>query len=486
MFWSGSVDQPWSWTIILGLLFSAGSARARDNFLIIALDDVGVDTINVYSRDDLYGHPGEGAGPGPTNTIDQLAAGGVLFRNAYTNPTCSPTRAATLSGRYGFRTGIGTPAQVDLPLSEVLIPEMLGTSWMNAAIGKWHLSPQPEITNPNDAGFDHYAGSLAGELDDYYDYTKVVNGSATSNHTVYATTDEADEAIQAIQSFGENPWCVWLAFHAPHRPFHDPPATLHTQDLATNPGNTPSYKAMIEAVDTELGRLFQSIPTGVFDDTTVILFGDNGTPGTRTELPFRKHRAKGTVYEGGINVPFIVKSPHIDPADEGSESTSLISTVDIFATLADIGGVAASTEDSLSLLPYLADPGLATQAARPFVYAEKFSPNGLGPYTSHEKAVRDETYKLIWRDGTFEEFFNLNDDPWEQNNLLPLNNLSSVELTAYGNLVAATNNPRVTVPEPLSLVLCAAGLACLGAGQRGRRRVGGVRSITISFLSAFP
>jgi arylsulfatase A-like enzyme len=472
MFWSGSVDQHWSWTIILGLLFSAGSARARDNFLIISLDDVGVDTINVYSRDDLYGHPGEGAGPGPTDTIDQLAAEGVLFRNAYTNPTCSPTRAATLSGRYGFRTGVGTPKQVDLPLSEVLIPEMLGTSWVTAAIGKWHLSPETEITNPNDAGFDHYAGSLAGELDDYYDYTKVVNGSETSNHTVYATTDEADEAIQAIQSFGENPWCVWLAFHAPHRPFHDPPVTLHTQDLSGNPGNTTRYKAMIEAVDTELGRLFHSIPTGVLDDTTIILFGDNGTPSTRTELPFLKHRAKGTVYEGGINVPFIVKSPHIAPADEGSESTALVSTVDIFATLADIGGVAAGTEDSLSLLPYLGDPGLTTQAARPFVYAEKFSPNGFGPYTSHEKAVRDETYKLIWRDGTFEEFFNLNDDPWEQHNLLPLSHLSSGELIAYSNLVAATNNPRVTVPEPLSLVLCAAALISLGVGTSGRRRVG--------------
>ncbi len=85
------------------------AAAARDNFLVVVLDDVGVDAIGVYSDDVTYGHDGVGAALGPTPTIDGIAAEGMLFRHAYANPMCSPTRAAALTGRYGFRNGVGIP-----------------------------------------------------------------------------------------------------------------------------------------------------------------------------------------------------------------------------------------------------------------------------------------------------------------------------------------------------------------------------------------
>src|SRR6185436_15380845 len=109
------------------------------NVLLIVGDDIGNDFIHCYGE-----HP---LAP-PTPNIDALAADGVLFKNAYASPTCSPTRASILTGRYPFRTGLGEPIkewlfEPALELSEVTIPEMLNTASPthldNTAIGKWHL-----------------------------------------------------------------------------------------------------------------------------------------------------------------------------------------------------------------------------------------------------------------------------------------------------------------------------------------------------------
>lgn len=406
--------------VLAALGLSALPAVARDNFLIIIADDFGVDKVAVYSRDDLYGHPGEGASPPPTPTIDALAAGGVLFRNAYANPVCSPTRAAMLTGRYGLRTGIGVPANPDLPLSELLIPEVLGGTHASGALGKWHLSPLSDLSNPGSAGFDQFAGTIAGLVPDYFSWRKITNGSAQTNWPVYATTDSVNEAIAAIQDFGDTPWFVWLAFHAPHSPFHVPPSDLHSQLLSGNPNaSAPAhYAAAVEAMDSEIARLLASIDSAVRTDTTIIFVGDNGTPNQAVEAPFIAGRAKGTVYEGGINVPFIVSGPHVPAEASGSESLALVHVVDAMATLADITGNTNPGDDSLSLLPYLQDPTLATRAERNWVYSESFSPNGFGPYVQEERGLRDAAFKLIWRNGTYEEMFALETDPFEQTNLL--------------------------------------------------------------------
>jgi arylsulfatase A-like enzyme len=427
---------------LLVCLFST-PVGARDNFLILIGDDLGVDGIGVYSRDDLYDHPGEGATPGPTPNIDQLALEGILFRNAYAMPICTATRAATLTGRHGFRTEIGSLGAV-LDLAETTLPEMLAASHSNAALGKWHLGGQ-DVDHPIDSGFDYYAGGLGGGVGDYESWNKTRNsmsttGSTQSGFTTYATTDAVNEAIAKIAEFGEEPWFVWVAFNAPHSPFHVPPDTLTTIDVNDSSSNALKYDAAVEAMDTEIGRLLASIPASILADTTIVFIGDNGTPNGVVEAPFISGRAKGRVYEGGINVPFIVKGPRIDPADEGSESLALVTVTDLFASVAEIASVSAAAEDSVSIVPYLEDPSLGT--LRSCAYSEQFSPNGSGPYTNERRAARDERYKLIWRDGVYEEFFDLDpaEDPFEQNNLLPVSNLSTEELAAYDALEAAMEN----------------------------------------------
>jgi arylsulfatase A-like enzyme len=413
----------WAWAWVAGLLL-ASPVEARNNFLILVADDFGVDGVGVYSRDDLYGHPGEGASPGPTPTLDALAADGVLFRNAYATPTCSSTRAATLSGRLGFRTGVGRVGG-QLDVAETTLPELVAATHHNAALGKWHIGGN-DADHPIDSGFDYYAGGLGGGVGgDYFSWTKVTNsasGSASTenDHDVYATSDAVDEALGQIAAFGDDEWLVWVAFNAPHSPFHVPPSGLTTLAVDDGSSDTLKYEAAVEAMDSEIGRLLAGIPASVLADTTVIFLGDNGTPRGVVEAPFDSNRAKGSVYEGGINVPLIVTGPWIDPADEGSESLAVVQTTDLFATIAEIVGVASTAEDSVSLVPYLADPALPTTLRRPYAYGETFSPNGFGPYTTQERGIRDDRYKLIWRDGVYEEFFDLDADPFEDDNLLVL------------------------------------------------------------------
>ncbi|MCH2173030.1 sulfatase-like hydrolase/transferase [Myxococcota bacterium] len=422
--------------LLICLLLVPAASLARDNFLVIVADDVGVDKIAVYSRDDLYGHAGEGASPGPTPTLDSLAAQGVLFRNAYANPVCSPTRAAMLTGRHGFRTGVGTPLNSVLDTSTTILPEVLAGTHLNAAIGKWHLGPSGDADHPNVSGFSHFVGALGGGLSAYDSWEKVTNGSTQLDWPVYATTDNVDEALIAVATFGDDPWFLWLAFNAGHTPFHAPnDSSLHSYTLSGNPNATPAehYEAAVEAMDSEIARLLSGIPSDVLEDTTIIFLGDNGTPRQAVEAPFIAGRAKSTVYEGGINVPFIVKSPHVPLAHQGSESLALIHAVDVFATLTEIAGLASSTPDSVSFLPHLQNPTQGTLAARPYVYAETFRPNGFGPYTVEKRAVRNDRYKLIWRNGTYQEMFDLELDPFEQTNLLS-GTLDAQEQAAYDQL----------------------------------------------------
>ncbi len=145
-------------SLAFGVLVAAVVPAAADNFLIIVGDDLGVDKIGAY---------GEGPNPPPTPTIDSLAVEGVLFRNAYAYPNCSPARAAALTGRFGFRTGIGTPGGANLALEEVLLPELVAATHESAALGKWHIGANGDADHPNDSGFDYFAGALAN-IGDYF------------------------------------------------------------------------------------------------------------------------------------------------------------------------------------------------------------------------------------------------------------------------------------------------------------------------------
>lgn len=460
--------------LILPILANALSAdaSAEDNVLVLIADDLGTDYIAAYA---------EGPDYGPTPNIDALAAQGVLFRNAWANPMCSPTRACFNTGRHGYRTGVGSPGSGStLNLNEVTLPEALdasGSGYGHALFGKWHLGTGSP-TYPNDSGWSHYSGMLSNP-GSYFDWTRTVNG-AQSQSTTYSTTQLVDDAITWI-SQQDQPWVCAVAFNAPHSPFHSPPAGLHTQDLSGNPSNQRRYRAMVEAMDTEIGRLIASLGAAS-GSTNIIFFGDNGTPGQVSVAPFVSSHAKGSAYEGGVNVPFIVSGPVVTAPNR--EVTALVSVVDVFESISDLIATELAPpiirQDSVSFVPYLTDP--EQPALRTHVYSERF--NGNNPDGNGFSLVRDDRFKLIrnYSQGgaVDEEMYDLGADPFETQDLLP--GLSAEALSAYDELDAYMRSVRDKTGgfEKLGTPACVGSSGNPDIAASGTPTLGGSYSIDLS------
>ncbi|MEK9531012.1 MAG: sulfatase/phosphatase domain-containing protein, partial [Flavobacteriaceae bacterium] len=163
----------------------------------------------------------------------------------------------------------------------------------------------------------------------------------------------------------------------------------------------------IEALDTELGRVIESIPNGL-ENTIVIFLGDNGTPSQVVQSPYRTRRAKGSIFQGGINVPMVISG--VGVTRKGEREDALIQSTDLFTTIAQMAGSGIlEKHNSKSFHALLRETDVDTRA---YAYAEK-STDGNVSYT-----VRDAQYKLIVdTDGT-ESVYDLKNDPYERSNLL--------------------------------------------------------------------
>jgi arylsulfatase A-like enzyme len=431
------------------LISNLPALAARNNILLVIADDYGTDSNSLYNTNSKASLP-------PTPNINSLYTNGVLFRNAYAYPSCSASRACMLTGRYGFRTGFGLAIGPSNPLkllaNEPTIPKLLSANpelgYRHALIGKWHLGNA--ATDPNVlGGWEHFSGSLYPAVENYFQWSKVVNG-ATTITTNYATTDSVNNAISWIAQQGTNSWFLWLAFNAPHDPFHKPPAGLHSYaDLSTNQAAIkanprPYYEAMTEAMDTEFGRLLGQIDRS---NTTIIFIGDNGTPGEVVQPPFNADRAKFTLYEGGVRVPLIIAGPVVQNPQR--ENTSLVHAVDLFATILELAGADLKTvlpqrmpSDSRSLMPLLTN---GVGFARDWAYVEQF-PAFIVP-DQDGRAIRDDLFKLIRLQNGFRGFYDLIADPYERTNLFgrTLTPEQSLHFNSLGAQLADLQNfPQIT------------------------------------------
>ena len=397
------------------------------NVLVILADDLGTTELARY---------GVSSDPANTPSIDRLADRGISFTNAWSNPVCSPTRACVMTGRHSFRTGVGfivQPQTQALDPAEWTLPEVLGVgrgaAYVSGAFGKWHLGNATVggFDAPNVAGFDHFAGSLKSLIDDnekYSLYLKTVNGKQKISMS-YNSTEIVDDAIRWLSTAPE-PWFCYVAFNAPHTPLHAPPAHLHGVDLngAPPPGIAPRpyYKAMVEAMDTEIGRLVASLGART-DHTNIVFAGDNGSPAEVAIPPVLPQQAKISLYEAGIRVPLIVAGPAV--RGQGVESDALVHMVDLFPTVCDMAGVDLSTAlppgtklDGVSLAPYLRNSSLASK--REYNYSEIFGTLPTGEFAGF--AVRDDRYKYIRSRAASlaaeEQLYDLWNDPHEYTDLL--------------------------------------------------------------------
>jgi arylsulfatase A-like enzyme len=409
----------------------------RNTILIIA-DDLGTDYLGFY----------EGHG----DTVDvpnirKLLAKGVRFKNLMSNPVCSSTRTTILTGRYSFRTGVGgivggTGGSGQIDTAEVSIPKLLkkyNTKIAAANIGKWHLKgsmPVINLLSPLALGYDHFEGPFIGQLPSFTNWTKYTNG-VSSTITTYATTENVNNATSWLRSIdSEQPFFLWLAFNAPHEPLHLPPSNLHSYtNLNGTPGNINAqpkeyFKAMIQAMDHEIGRLFDSLQAmNKFDSTDIIFIGDNGNT-ARTAQISDLTKAKGTVYQYGVHVPCIIAGPSVVAPNRSSDA--LINTADLFATIVEnFGYINWQTQiptskpvDSKSLLPIIKN---ITDSVRPWSFCEIFK---LTTDSADGKGIRNADYKLIRFDYGAEELYNLKNDSIEANNLL-MGTLSNTDIVNY-------------------------------------------------------
>ena len=364
------------------------------------------------------------------------------------NPVCSPTRAGILTGRYSFRTGVGdavgAPGSATIDTSEKTIPRLLKyyNPLVNTAnVGKWHLNLQTPASNlqlPNLIGYDYYAGNFLGALTSYSSWNKVTNG-VSSTSTTYATTETANDAITWIKNLNSNPFFLWLAFNAPHTPLHLPPAGLHSYTTLSgtvadiNAQPKEYFKASLEALDHEIGRLFDSlIVYNKMDSTDIIFIGDNGN-GIRTAQISNTARAKGTIYQYGVHVPFIISGPSV--INPNRVSNALINTHDLFPTIIELMGdtnwqsqIPISTPvDGVSILPILKNQ---SNLIRPWAFTEIFK---VTTDSADGKAMRNMDYKLLNFDFGHQEFYNLANDTNELNDLLA-GSLNPVDFTNYNYL----------------------------------------------------
>ena len=382
------------------------AGRERPNILFVLVDDLGWMDLACYGNEF-----------NETPNIDRLAEQSVRFTDAYAScPVCSPTRASIMSGQYQQRFQVedfipghwrpfekltvpenarAMPLEIDT-IAEALKP----AGYATAKIGKWHLGHRAK-----QQGFDVDLES---------------RGRRVKNPTRWLT----DQCIEFMSSNKNRPFFLFLSHHDVHIPLESTAELVAKYQKKPNTErgvNHPVYAAVLEEVDHSVGRLTKSLEDlGIADNTLVVFFSDNGgmyrnyldggEPVT-TNVPLRGE--KGTIYEGGIRVPLLVRWPGVTQA--GTTCDEPVISNDFYPTLLQAAGASkprGHTLDGVNLQPLLEQPGASLDRDAIFWHY---------PYYHHSTpagAIRSGDWKLLefFEDNRL-ELYNLVEDIGETNNL---------------------------------------------------------------------
>ncbi len=419
---------------IPALLRSSSGApiKARPNIIFIMIDDLGWMDLHCQGNERL-----------DTPNIDRLARQGMRFTDAYAAaPVCSPTRAANMTGLSPARLGLTNhiPDRIGfqpdnavlrsaktldyLPLNHVTIAERLKeTGYATAFMGKWHLSGKSgrggkgEVKyEPQWQGFDiNIGGCSYGGPPTYFDPYRIYN-LPPRRKGEYLPDRLSDEAMKFIRSNRNKPFFLALWNYTVHWPMEAPADLIEKYKDRIGPGiKDARYAAMIEAMDAAMGRLFALLDELKLAENTLVIFtSDNGGfSGVADNRPLRD--GKGTLYEGGIRIPLIVRWPGAVPENTTCQ-TPVIGT-DFYPTLLEAAGLSpgpGKTLDGESIMPLLTQNGRMKRKSIFFHYPNYawHKSNRLGA------VVRRGDYKLIERydDGSV-ELYNLAEDISEKKDL---------------------------------------------------------------------
>ena len=427
--------------ILLSLILFAQAEAAKKNVVFILVDDWGWADAGVQGSDFFE-----------TPNIDRLAREGMRFTQAYAAAAiCSPTRAAILTGKSPARLDMtiwhegavrGGPkskrlleakAQPNLPRGEVTLAELFKKEdYFTAHIGKWHLGKAAFY--PETQGYDvNIGGTCWGAPATFYwpyrgpwskndpelRYVPVGSGKPDD----YLTDQLTDHALRIITQQKDRPFFLSLWFHTVHTPIEGKPDLVKRFEKKP-PGKIHShaeYAAMLASLDENVGRVLRRIDDlKLTSHTVVILTSDNGGVDFSTaksanrpptsNAPFRS--GKGTLYEGGLRVPLIIRWP--GRTKGGSECAAQVTSQDFFPTLADaLGQTEVPRHDGVSLLPLLNNPQASLNREALFWHYPHYYPR-----MTPASAIRAGDWKLIqYYEENRIELFNLKTDPAETKNL---------------------------------------------------------------------
>ncbi|MGD0094452.1 MAG: sulfatase [Planctomycetota bacterium] len=389
------------------ILAADGNQPAKPNIVFILCDDLGINDLRCYGRQDHN-----------TPHLDGLARQGMRFTSAYcAQPICSPSRAAILTGKTPARLHLTTylpgrpncvsqkvlhpEIQMQVPLEEKMLSNYFKEAgYVSAAIGKWHVGGKG--FGPLEHGFDVYH---AGHANTQPSATEGGKGE-------YDLTAFAEQFIEANK---DRPFLVYLAHNAPHIPYDAQRFRIEKNAQAFE----PVYAGMIETIDDTVGRLLAKLEAlGLADKTIVVFTSDNGGlhvpegphPKVTHNTPYRA--GKGFVYEGGLRIPLIVRWPGRVPA--GTVVDAPVINTDWVPTLMELAGLGVPANlDGQSLAALLTGRGPAPNRSL-FWHFPHYTNQGSRP----SGAMRAADWMLVeYYDDDAVELYDLSSDAPEKHNL---------------------------------------------------------------------
>ena len=373
-----------------GTLSVSLQAQKTPNIVIVFLDDMGYGDLSVT-----------GATGYKTPNLDRMCAEGMRFTNFYSaQAVSSASRAGLLTGCYpnriGFSGAFGPNSTVGLADSEETIAEVLKKKgYACAAYGKWHLGHQPQFL-PLRHGFDEYYGiPYSNDMWPFhpqnpraypplpmFEGERIVNPEMTAADQEQMTTQFTERAVQFIEKNKDKPFFVYIAHPMPHVP-------LFVSDKFKGKSEYGLYGDVMMEIDWSVGEIMKALERNGIDKNTLIIFTSDNGPwtnyGNHAGSSGGLREAKGTIFEGGVRVPCIMRWPATIPA--GTVNNRLASTIDFLPTIASLCGapLPALKIDGVNITPLM----LGDETAKPreyFLYY--YDRNNL-------KGVRNDRFKLV-------------------------------------------------------------------------------------------
>ena len=419
----------------------------KPNIIFIMADDLGWTDLATY-----------GSKYYETPNIDKLAAQGMKFSNHHHCQNCTPTRAALMSGQYGARTGVYTVGGIDrfdwssrplrpvdnvaqLPLDrDIMSKQLKAGGYATGMFGKWHIGENGDY-HPSKRGFDEAIVSMGVHVN------FATNPKTEYPKGQYLADFLTDKAVDFITRHKDEPFFLYLPHFGVHSPFQAK-ADLVAK-FKNKPGvgehNDPTYAAMIASVDESVGRVMKALDDLKLADNTVLIFvSDNGGVGgydrpdgmiretQSKDAAAKKHKksggitdnaplrsGKGSLYEGGIRVPFIVRWPKV--TKPGSLCDVPTAHVDVFPTFLEIGAAPKPRQvlDGESLVKLFHDPAAKLQRDAIFQHFPGYLGSGPGLWRATPVSlIHAGDWKLMefLEDGKI-ELYHLSNDIGETKNL---------------------------------------------------------------------